>query len=61
MSYDTDPKDEQQRFLLYHPESDRLFEVDSYNLFERYVDEDGCINVTNEEKAESRFKEENEG
>lgn len=61
MSFDIDPRDKEQRFLMYHPESDCLYECHSIAEMEHAVASDGMsVDVTGEEKAEARFKAENE-
>lgn len=61
MSFDIDPKDKYQRILMYHAESDCLYEVFSIAEMENAINADGMsIDVTDEEKAEARFKQENE-
>lgn len=59
MSFDTDPRDKYQRFLLYHAESDSLFEVFSRAELEYTLDSEAlCEDVTGDEKLEERFKKE---
>lgn len=51
------------RRLMYHPESDCLFEVLSQEELESLMktpDGELCVDVTDEDKAEQRWKEENE-
>jgi len=55
MSFDTDPQDREQRFLLNHQESDCLFEVFSRAYMEHCTNE-GCDDVTGDEFWEEKFK-----
>lgn len=59
MSFDQDPDDKYQRILMYHPESDCVYEVFSKSEMHDAINSDGMsIRVTGEEPYESRFKEE---
>lgn len=61
MSFDQDPDDKYERILMYHPESDCLYEVFSRAEMMHAINGDVMsIDVTGEEKAETRFKAENE-
>jgi hypothetical protein len=61
MSFDIDPDDKYQRFLMYHPESDCVYEVFSRAEMHNAINSDGMsYEVTGEEKFESRFKAERE-
>lgn len=59
MSFDTDPKDVHQRFLIFFAVSDSLFEVFTAQEADNCLS-DGCHDVTNIEAWEERFKRENE-
>jgi hypothetical protein len=62
MSFDIDPDDKYERILMYHPESDCLYEVFSRAEMYAAINGDGMsIEVTGEEKAEKRFQEEQNG
>lgn len=54
MSFDENSSDRYQRFLVYHPESDCLFEAESLAEYEQYCQE--CDDVTGVTWAEDRFK-----
>lgn len=54
--FDQDLKEERQRFLLNHPESECLFEVFDQNSFEHAMHNGPCDDVTNESYWEELFK-----
>lgn len=57
MSFDQDPRDAHQRFLLYHPESESLFEVWSEAERDNIIDgEPLCEDVTGVAALEDRFR-----
>lgn len=56
MSFDIDPQDKHERFLLCHGESGHIFEVWSRAEYDRYTDEDGCDNVTDIKEYEDLFQ-----
>lgn len=61
MSFDQDPKEQHERFLLQHTATDKLFEVFSRWERDYVMHEDlSVIDVTGEECAEMRFRMENE-
>jgi len=56
MSFDTDPE-EDKRYLLYHPDSDSLFEVLSWAEAKPCLAY-GCDDVTDDPKWEAQLKKE---
>jgi hypothetical protein len=59
VSFDIDPKDKYQRFLLYHAESDSIFEVFSEAEKDNIIgSEPLCMDVTGDIAAEEKFKNE---
>jgi hypothetical protein len=59
MSFDIDPDDKYQRILMYHPESDCVYEV--FSVAEKYnaINADGMsYEVTGDVELEERFKRE---
>jgi len=56
MSFDIDPQDKHQRFLLVHHESDCLFECFSLAERDRYCDEHCCDDVTDVKEWEEQFR-----
>lgn len=63
MSFDTEPKDQYERILWYHPESDAYGEVFSRAVFEELCGQEPLDDVTgvdhHEKEYEERFKNEN--
>ncbi len=55
MSFDIDPEDSHQRFLLHHSESDCWFEVFTPREAGEYLSRDGCDDVTDLPKHEESF------
>ena len=49
-----------KRWLLYHPESESLFEVFKEEEMKSYLDDGLTLDVTDEERFEERFRIENE-
>lgn len=61
MSFDIDPDDKYERILMYHPESDCVYEVFSRAEMANAINGDGMsMEVTGEEQFETRFKAERE-
>ena len=59
MSFDIDPDDKHQRILMYHPESDCVYEVFSRAEMYHAINADGMSHeVTDEPEFEERFKRE---
>jgi hypothetical protein len=56
VSFDDAPGDQSVRYLLLHPESMHLFEVFTRVEYDRYTDEDSCVDMTNEPEHEEMFK-----
>lgn len=57
MSFDTDKKDQYERILWYHPESDCYGEVFSRAEFESFCNQEPIDDVTNIDHHEKEFKE----
>lgn len=58
MSFDIDPKDQYQRFLLWHPESECLFTVYSEAERNSIIDSEPCVSdVTGIPEHEDSFLE----
>jgi hypothetical protein len=59
VSFDIDPNDKYERFLLFHPESDSLFVVTSRAEMYNIMDGEPLVeNVTGHLELEERFKRE---
>lgn len=58
MSFDIDPQDRTERFLLFHPESDSLFEVKTRAEYDQCMfHSDGMVqDVTDIAEFEQKFK-----
>lgn len=55
MSFDQEPE---RRYLIYHAESDCIFETYDGSQVAKMLREDGCDDVTDIPKFEERFKNE---
>jgi hypothetical protein len=60
MSFDVDPSERYERFLIRHRESGVLFEVTTRTEYDMYTDEHDCENVTGNTIYEEDFAKQTE-
>lgn len=56
MSFDQNPDDRYERILMFHPESDCVYEVFSRAEMYNAINSDGMYEVTGEEPYETLFR-----